>query len=82
VSCVVDPETIHGTSTVLGDLMMGVAWCLTTGFRSILRSFDFISFTLLLHRERRDRVARAAKYGRDWEAYCARVRCRIIPGLY
>ena len=67
----------------LGDLMMGLAWCLTTGFHNVLPYFYIIYFTLLLlHRERRDHAMCAAKYGRDWDAYCARVRWRILPGVY
>lgn len=67
----------------LGDLMMGLAWCLTTGFYSVLPYFYIIYFTLLLvHRERRDHVMCATKYGRDWDTYCARVKWRILPGVY
>jgi protein-S-isoprenylcysteine O-methyltransferase Ste14 len=67
----------------LGDLMMGLSWCLVTGLHSVLAYFYIIYFTLLLlHRERRDHVACAAKYGRDWDEYCARVRWRILPGVY
>jgi hypothetical protein len=37
---------------------------------------------LLVHRERRDHARCAVKYGSDWETYCARVKWRIVPGLY
>ena len=37
---------------------------------------------LLVHRERRDHELCQAKYGVDWDAYCRKVRWRIVPGLY
>ncbi|HEX6245161.1 MAG TPA: hypothetical protein VFZ61_29770 [Polyangiales bacterium] len=70
-------------SNYLGDLMMGLAWCMTTGFNSILTYFYFIYFVILLvHRERRDNDHCARKYGADWERYTARVRWRILPFVY
>jgi protein-S-isoprenylcysteine O-methyltransferase Ste14 len=67
----------------LGDLMMGLAWCLVCGFSNVLPYFYIIYFTILLvHRERRDHVTCAKKYGDDWVAYCKRVRWRIVPGVY
>jgi hypothetical protein len=66
-----------------GDLLMGLAWCLLTGFSRILPYFYIIYFTILLvHRERRDHAMCASKYGVDWEAYCRRVRWRIVPWVY
>lgn len=66
-----------------GDLLMALAWCLPAGFEHPLPYFYMVYFTILLvHRERRDHAACRAKYGDDWEAYCARVRWRIIPGVY
>lgn len=38
--------------------------------------------TLLMHRERRDNLACAEKYGGDWEKYKKTVRWRILPGVY
>jgi protein-S-isoprenylcysteine O-methyltransferase Ste14 len=70
-------------SNYLGDLMMGLAWCLTTGFHSVLTYFYFSYFVILLvHRERRDHEHCARKYGSDWERYTARVRWRILPFVY
>ena len=70
-------------SNYLGDLMMGLAWCLTTGFSAILPYFYIIYFVILLvHRERRDNDHCARKYGKDWEAYTARVPWRILPFVY
>jgi hypothetical protein len=67
----------------LGDVMMGLAWSLPCGFARPLPYF-YVSYltVLLVHRERRDHARCAEKYGADWEAYCARVRWRIVPGLY
>jgi protein-S-isoprenylcysteine O-methyltransferase Ste14 len=70
-------------SNYLGDLMMGLAWCLTTGFSRIVPYFYIIYFVILLvHRERRDNDHCARKYGPDWEKYTARVRWRILPFVY
>lgn len=66
-----------------GDLLMGLAWCLPCGFESPLPYFYIIYFTILLvHRERRDHHLCAARYGPAWDAYCSKVRYRIVPGLY
>ena len=67
----------------LGDLLMGLAWCLPCGFQHVLPYFYVVYLgVLLVHRERRDHARCARKYGQDWDAYCARVRWRIVPGLY
>jgi delta14-sterol reductase len=67
----------------LGDLMMGLAWCLPALFGSPLPYFYIFYFTILLvHRERRDNDMCAVRYGADWEEYRQRVPYRIVPGLY
>jgi protein-S-isoprenylcysteine O-methyltransferase Ste14 len=67
----------------LGDLMMGLAWCLAAGIAHLLPYFYILYFTaLLVGRERRDHAHCARKYGADWDAYCKRVRWRILPGVY
>jgi Delta14-sterol reductase len=67
----------------MGDLMMGLAWCLVCGFGKVLPYFYIIYFTILLvHRERRDHETCATKYGKDWDAYCAKVKYRIVPAVY
>ncbi|MBI4957693.1 MAG: hypothetical protein HY908_37145 [Myxococcales bacterium] len=67
----------------LGDLTMALAWCLPCGFSHVPPYFYFIYFApLLIDRERRDHRHCAAKYGADWDAYCRRVRYRIVPGIY
>ncbi|KAE8373974.1 ergosterol biosynthesis ERG4/ERG24 [Aspergillus bertholletiae] len=35
-----------------------------------------------IHRCHRDEAKCAAKYGKDWDEYCRRVRWRMIPGIY
>jgi protein-S-isoprenylcysteine O-methyltransferase Ste14 len=66
-----------------GDWLMGLAWCLTTGFSSPLPYFYITYFTILLvHRERRDHDMCAVRYGEDWQNYCQNVRWRIVPGVY
>ena len=67
----------------LGDLMMGLAWCLPTGFDHPLPYFYITYFTILLvHREMRDNKMCAKRYGADWDAYTAKVKWRILPGIY
>jgi protein-S-isoprenylcysteine O-methyltransferase Ste14 len=67
----------------LGDLMMALAWCLPTGFEHPLPYFYITYFTILLvHREWRDNAMCQEKYGNDWDAYCRKVRWRIVPGIY
>jgi hypothetical protein len=66
-----------------GDLLMALAWCLPAGFEHPLPYFYILYFTILLvHREWRDNAMCQAKYGADWEAYCRKVRWRIVPGVY
>jgi protein-S-isoprenylcysteine O-methyltransferase Ste14 len=67
----------------MGDLMMGLAWCLPCLFDHPLPYFYIAYFTILLvHRERRDHAMCAKRYGADWDTYCAKVKYRIIPGVY
>jgi protein-S-isoprenylcysteine O-methyltransferase Ste14 len=67
----------------VGDILMAAAWSLPCLFGSLLPYFYPIYFSILLiHRERRDSRHCGAKYGKDWERYCRRVRWRILPGIY
>ncbi|KAI8816949.1 ergosterol biosynthesis ERG4/ERG24 family-domain-containing protein [Fimicolochytrium jonesii] len=68
----------------LGDWLMGISWCLTTGFASPLPYFYALYFFILLvHRAMRDDKACRIKYGdRDWERYCRRVKWVFVPGVY
>jgi 7-dehydrocholesterol reductase len=66
-----------------GDLMGSLAYCLACGFGHILPYFYFIYMVILLvHRCYRDEQRCQHKYGAGWEAYCRRVRYRLIPGIY
>jgi delta14-sterol reductase len=70
----------------LGDWIMGLAWCMpcgAAGAASVIPYFYCLYFaSLLVHRERRDEAACRAKYGRDWDRYCALVPWRIVPRVY
>lgn len=67
----------------VGDILMALSWSLPCLFGSVIPYFYPIYFAILLiHRERRDHHHCSKKYGADWEAYCQKVRYRIIPGVY
>ncbi|PPQ63915.1 hypothetical protein CVT24_010312 [Panaeolus cyanescens] len=67
----------------LGDWLMGVAWCLPTGFNTPITYFYAIYFAvLLIHRQLRDEEACELKYGKDWEKYTKLVPYRIIRYIY
>ncbi|KZT36640.1 ERG4/ERG24 ergosterol biosynthesis protein [Sistotremastrum suecicum HHB10207 ss-3] len=67
----------------LGDLLMSVAWSLTTGFSTPITYFYPVYFlVLLIHRQLRDDENCYKKYGADWEKYKALVPWRIIPYVY
>lgn len=66
-----------------GDMIMGLAWCLPTGFHSVIPYFYAVYFTaLLVNRQIRDDVKCQHKYGEDWDKYCEKVKYRIIPYVY
>ncbi|KZT58978.1 ERG4/ERG24 ergosterol biosynthesis protein [Calocera cornea HHB12733] len=66
-----------------GDLMMGLAWCMTTGFNTPITYFYIAYFTVLLvHRAMRDDEMCRKKYGDDWTEYKKIVKWRIIPYIY
>ncbi|KAK8132364.1 ergosterol biosynthesis ERG4/ERG24 [Apiospora kogelbergensis] len=53
------------------------------GYGMVFTYFYVLYFgTLLMHREGRDDVACAEKYGEDWEKYKKVVRWKIVPGIY
>jgi len=65
-----------------GDWLMGLAWCLCTGFDHVIPYFYAIYFAvLLIHRARRDELACRAKYGDDWARYKRKVPSVFIPGV-
>lgn len=66
----------------LGDWLMGLSWCLTCGFGSIVPYFYAIYFAILLiHRSERDDHMCFVKYGDDWLTYKKMVPYRFIPGV-
>ena len=65
-----------------GDYIMGVSWCLTAGFGSIVPYFYAIYFAVLLvHRSERDDKLCQEKYGDDWNTYKKMVPYRFVPGI-
>lgn len=66
-----------------GELMMYVAWSLTTGFGSVIPYLlPMWLVALFSHRAWRDDQRCRAKYGSLWEEYCKRATFRMIPFLY
>ena len=66
-----------------GDWLIGLSWCLPTGFQTPLTYFYVIYFaSLLIHRQTRDEMKCRAKYGKDWETYEKLVPYKIIPYIY
>ena len=67
----------------VGDLLMATAFSLTCGFDHLLPYGYLIFLTILLvHRTYRDDRRCRMKYGAAWDAYCARVPYRLVPGLW
>ncbi len=67
----------------LPELTLAFAWTLPIGFDLGLPWFYVIFLTILLvHRSLRDDDRCARKYGPAWETYRARVRWRILPGVF
>jgi protein-S-isoprenylcysteine O-methyltransferase Ste14 len=67
----------------VGDLFMGLSWCLICGFNHVIPYFYIIYFVvLLIHRQLRDEESCSKKYGKDWDRYCSIVKWRLIPHLY
>eukprot|EP00939_MAST-03C_sp_MAST-3C-sp1_P001350 g1350.t1 len=65
-----------------GDWLMGLSWCLFTGFDSIVPYFYAIYFAILLiHRALRDDDQCTQKYGKDWPRYKSKVPYVFIPGV-
>jgi 7-dehydrocholesterol reductase len=67
----------------IGDIMMALAFSLTCGFDHLLPYFYAIYLpALLVHRALRDERRCRDKYGAAWDAYCAAVPWRIVPGVW
>mmetsp|Transcript_19156 Transcript_19156/g.35584 ORF Transcript_19156/g.35584 Transcript_19156/m.35584 type:complete len:503 (+) Transcript_19156:77-1585(+) len=66
-----------------GDWLMGLSWCLTCGFGSVVPYFYAIYFAILLvHRSIRDDHFCAVKYGDDWGRYKEKVPYRFVPLIF
>lgn len=66
-----------------GDWLMGLSWCLMTGYDSFIPYFYAIYFfILLIHRDKRDFNSCLKKYGPDWHIYCTLVPYRFIPKVF
>ena len=62
---------------------MGLSWCLTCGFGSVVPYFYAIYFAILLvHRSIRDDHFCAVKYGDDWGRYKEKVPYRFVPLIF
>jgi len=65
-----------------GDWIMGLSWCMTCGYNSIVPYYYAIYFAILLvHRSIRDDAMCKEKYGDDWDEYKKHVPYRFIPGI-
>mmetsp|Transcript_8598 Transcript_8598/g.22198 ORF Transcript_8598/g.22198 Transcript_8598/m.22198 type:complete len:593 (-) Transcript_8598:61-1839(-) len=63
-----------------GDWLMGLAWCLVTGFDTVITYFYAIYFAVLLvHRAIRDDEMCQRKYGDDWARYKSKVPYVFFP---
>ena len=63
-----------------GDILMACSWGLICGFDSLLPYFYALFFTLMiLHRQSRDEIRCAAKYGEAWAAYIKEVPNVFVP---
>ncbi|MCA9691789.1 MAG: DUF1295 domain-containing protein [Nannocystaceae bacterium] len=68
----------------LGELLMASGLALALAWQGSWAPWLYPLYyvALLLPRERDDHRRCAAKYGALWDRYCARVRWRIVPGIY
>ena len=66
-----------------GDILLSLAYCLTSGTGSIIPYFYVVYMTILLViRCYRDEHRCQAKYGQKWTQYCQIVPYRLIPYIY
>lgn len=64
------------------DIAMALSWGLACGFGSLLPYFYVTFFTaMILHRQWRDEVRCAEKYGKYWQKYKKAVPAIFIPGV-
>jgi len=63
-----------------GDILMALSWGLACGFASSLPYFYVTFFTsMILHRQSRDEVRCAKKYGEHWKIYTGMVPNVFVP---
>jgi 7-dehydrocholesterol reductase len=67
----------------VAEIGLALAWTLPAGFTHVV-PYAYVAFltALLVDRAGRDDRRCRAKYGEDWDRYCARVPWRIIPYVY
>ena len=71
-------------ATVVGyvpEILLALAWSLTAGLNHYVPYFyvTFLTILLLDQAVRDDKRCRL-EYGADWDAYCAKVRWKVVPG--
>ena len=67
----------------LGEILLYLAWTMTNGFDSFWPYLLPLWLAgLLFHRAWRDDIRCREKYGAVWDAYCAKVKFKIIPFIY
>jgi len=65
------------------EILLALAWSLPAGFNHFVPYFYVMFLTiLLLDRSVRDDKRCRLKYGADWDAYCAKVRWKVVPGIF
>ena len=75
---------IHSyTNPLTGNVTREIEQGEARGWGMLFTYFYIVYFGVLLaHRERRDEEKCKRKYGKDWDKYTAKVKSRIIPGIY
>lgn len=65
------------------EILLALAWSLPAGTSGFVPYFyvTFLTILLLDRAVRDDRRCRT-KYGADWDAYCAKVPFKVIPGVF
>lgn len=65
------------------EILLALAWSLAAGFHDFVPYFYVTFLTiLLLDRSVRDDRRCRNKYGAAWDDYCARVKYKVVPGLF
>lgn len=66
-----------------GDWLVAWAYCLPTGFGTIITYYFVFFFAgLLIHRNERDEAKCSEKYGKTWVEYKQKVPYKFIPYVY